>query len=42
MLLALDVGNTHVVVGLMEGREVRRSFRIATRWTTPWAITPWH
>ena len=31
MLLALDVGNTHVVVGLMEGREVRRSFRIATR-----------
>mgnify|MGYP000708291556 CR=1 FL=1 len=26
MLLALDVGNTHVVVGLMEGREVRRSF----------------
>ena len=31
MLLALDVGNTPVVVGLMEGREVRRSFRIATR-----------
>ena len=31
MLLALDVGNTHVVVGLMEGREVRRSFRIDTR-----------
>ena len=31
MLLALDVGNTHVVVGLMEGRQVRRSFRIATR-----------
>ena len=31
MLLALDVGNTHVVVGLMEGREVRRNFRIATR-----------
>ena len=31
MLLALDVGNTHVVVGLMKGREVRRSFRIATR-----------
>lgn len=31
MLLALDVGNTHVVVGLMEGLQVRRSFRIATR-----------
>ena len=31
MLLALDVGNTHVVVGLMEGREVRHTFRIATR-----------
>ena len=31
MLLALDVGNTHVVVGLMEGCQVRRSFRIATR-----------
>ena len=31
MLLALDVGNTHVVVGLTEGRQVRRSFRIATR-----------
>lgn len=31
MLLALDVGNTNVVVGLMEGREVRRSFRLATR-----------
>ena len=31
MLLALDVGNTHVVVGLMGGRQVRRSFRIATR-----------
>ena len=31
MLLALDVGNTHVVVGLMEGPQVRRSFRIATR-----------
>ena len=31
MLLALYVGNTHVVVGLMEGREVRRNFRIATR-----------
>jgi len=31
MLLALDVGNTHVVVGLLEGREERRSFRIATR-----------
>ena len=31
MLLALDVGNTHVVVGLMEGRQVCRSFRIATR-----------
>lgn len=43
MLLALDVGNTHVVVGLMEGREVRRSFQASPRGgTTPWAITPWH
>lgn len=31
MLLALDVGNTHIVIGCMEGREVRRSFRVATR-----------
>ena len=42
MLLALDVGNTHVVVGLMEGRQVRRSFRIATRRDSAVGDTPWH
>lgn len=31
MLLALDVGNTNIVMGCMEGRQVRRSFRLATR-----------
>ena len=31
MLLALDVGNTNIVVGLLEGRDVRRTFRLATR-----------
>lgn len=31
MLLALDVGNTNIVVGCMEGRQVLRTFRLATR-----------
>ena len=31
MLLALDVGNTNIVVGCMEGKTPRRTFRLATR-----------
>lgn len=31
MLLALDVGNTNIVVGCMERRQVLRTFRLATR-----------
>lgn len=31
MLLALDVGNTNIVVGLLEGRDVRCTFRLTTR-----------
>lgn len=31
MLLAIDVGNTHTVLGLFEGSEVRAHWRVATR-----------
>ena len=31
MLLALDVGNTNIVVGCMEGKTPLRAFRLATR-----------
>ncbi|AKV55475.1 pantothenate kinase [Bifidobacterium actinocoloniiforme DSM 22766] len=31
MLLAVDIGNTNTVIGFMEGRRVRASYRIATR-----------
>ena len=31
MLLALDVGNTNIVVGCMEGKTLLRAFRLATR-----------
>lgn len=30
MLLALDIGNTHSVIGLVEGRSVKHSWRLAT------------
>ena len=30
MLLAVDCGNTHIVLGLFQGRELTRSWRIAT------------
>lgn len=30
MILALDVGNTHIVVGCMEGQELRHIFRLET------------
>lgn len=36
MLLAIDIGNTHIVIGVMEGIELRTSFRIPTyTHTTP-------
>ncbi len=31
MLLAVDIGNTHTVFGLLEGAELRRHFRVETR-----------
>ena len=31
MLLALDVGNTNIVVGCMEGKTLLRAYRLATR-----------
>jgi type III pantothenate kinase len=31
MLLAIDIGNTHTVLGLFEGRTLRADFRVATR-----------
>lgn len=31
MILVIDVGNTNIVVGLMEGQEVRHTFRISTQ-----------
>lgn len=31
MLLAVDIGNTHVVVGLFDGEELARSWRLSTR-----------
>jgi type III pantothenate kinase len=31
MLLAVDVGNTHTVIGLYEGRELARHWRVITR-----------
>ena len=30
MLLAIDVGNTHTVLGLFDGTELRRQWRILT------------
>jgi len=30
MILALDVGNTNIVLGCMEGTEIRQTFRVAT------------
>lgn len=31
MLLAIDVGNTHIVIGVMEGLELQTSFRLTTQ-----------
>jgi len=31
MLLAIDVGNTHTVLGLFDGTELRADWRIGTR-----------
>ena len=31
MLLAIDIGNTHTVLGLFDGRTLRADFRLATR-----------
>lgn len=31
MLLAIDIGNTHIVVGLFEGRNLKNHWRIATQ-----------
>ena len=31
MLLAIDVGNTHIVLGFLEGEEIKYSFRLTTR-----------
>lgn len=31
MILALDVGNSNIVAGLLEGRQTRRTFRLLTR-----------
>jgi len=30
MILALDIGNTHIVMGCMEGRDIRYLCRMAT------------
>ena len=30
MILALDIGNTHIVLGCMEGRRIRYLCRMAT------------
>ena len=30
MLLAIDIGNTHVVIGCMEGDETKKLFRMVT------------
>ena len=30
MLLTIDIGNSHVVIGCMEGREVKQVFRMVT------------
>ena len=39
MILALDIGNTHIVLGCMEGRRIRYLCRMATnRLTTGAAI----
>ena len=31
MLLAVDVGNTNISMGIMEGEKIRASFRLITR-----------
>lgn len=32
MLLVMDVGNTHMVVGIFDGEQLKRSWRISTDW----------
>ena len=31
MLLAVDVGNTNISMGIMEGKQIRGSFRLITK-----------